>query len=976
MKAIYFDKTAPGTITCDLFMQTKNVNHDLQQAAQNAGGNSDNATSSNWKNGFPRTEKVDTSIVAQGRCAGQPDLSNSQYSPRPLLPPKPSSGPPPYRAPPYPFGASNGLRHSLVTRGRCPSPAPPETSELSKNGQEAELGSSSSSTTTQAASAGRLIDSNPTSLGISKLSQGFKFCQNGDLEQNCNDSEIPTCRTQAWIEEQKTTFKSVSSLQQRIKSFLHPSTTSNVRKTDRPQQEAESDKLLLPSVSKGDGVDNPALATSVSDVRITETDIPGSITDKHETGGQIINVSGGGCRSRQGTTSSNDNEDGRILRQNIVESNENSSNVLDKVITNSVDTQNLCWSDYLMSRTNYENMSHNMTTTYNYDKILPKSSIGKSNQDDKNSPYKHLPYCAAARLQEKEIKDQPSIASSEGPYHSVRNLRCYQERINEVENKIKTQEGYFQPDILRDSTDTSSEQYKSSSESGRGTMHSGIMGSKSPTGAKSSGPSTVDSILDSSLDSDQSTNGNRKSHKLEAVVKANAIVNLQTDGTCSESFSITPPLPPLSPPHTPEIGRCLSPESKYHHSMSSTMLNPSNIEQGGQDYIKKSTISDSRQDISSSSKNRKSMSSTSQSPTKLWEMRNKPCTRSGMCSSYRQGMIGANLSNQSGHCTKSGRLSPRVRSSKISLGPIYAESVDADMTSTTTGLDMDSLLDEPDDYSSECSATTSNLDNTEVAVIRKQLEGLELMYSEILRILGVKPTNCNATNSRTSSELFRPSRRRVYGSLSSLTGRSSVSRGTHSFRDKRGYTDRRKSKDSKSCASKRLQRLESHVITLARSIAHLSSEMRTQQMLIQELDSLRRDVGWVQEQLQLVRLSSSGGTTTENHVRSSKGHHSTSQSKDWDRLRKEILELISPGRVQKLTKFFGDEPPLLRQFLKKLGYEKYAPQFELEKIGIMELPYLTEDRLQKIGIPMGPRMRILQEAQMSFRQDQLKIYIV
>lgn len=29
----------------------------------------------------------------------------------------------------------------------------------------------------------------------------------------------------------------------------------------------------------------------------------------------------------------------------------------------------------------------------------------------------------------------------------------------------------------------------------------------------------------------------------------------------------------------------------------------------------------------------------------------------------------------------------------------------------------------------------------------------------------------------------------------------------------------------------------------------------------------------------------------------------------------------NPERVKKLTKFFGDEPPLLRLFLKKLGYE-------------------------------------------------------
>ena len=47
----------------------------------------------------------------------------------------------------------------------------------------------------------------------------------------------------------------------------------------------------------------------------------------------------------------------------------------------------------------------------------------------------------------------------------------------------------------------------------------------------------------------------------------------------------------------------------------------------------------------------------------------------------------------------------------------------------------------------------------------------------------------------------------------------------------------------------------------------------------------------------------------------------------------------------------------------KLGYERYLRHFEEEKIGMVELPYISEDRLQRLGIPMGPRMRILQEAQ-------------
>lgn len=42
--------------------------------------------------------------------------------------------------------------------------------------------------------------------------------------------------------------------------------------------------------------------------------------------------------------------------------------------------------------------------------------------------------------------------------------------------------------------------------------------------------------------------------------------------------------------------------------------------------------------------------------------------------------------------------------------------------------------------------------------------------------------------------------------------------------------------------NKRFQRLESHVVTLARSVAHLSSEMRTQHLMIQEMENIRGEI--------------------------------------------------------------------------------------------------------------------------------------
>lgn len=49
--------------------------------------------------------------------------------------------------------------------------------------------------------------------------------------------------------------------------------------------------------------------------------------------------------------------------------------------------------------------------------------------------------------------------------------------------------------------------------------------------------------------------------------------------------------------------------------------------------------------------------------------------------------------------------------------------------------------------------------------------------------------------------------------------------------------------------------------------------------------------------------------------------------------------------------------------------QKYAPLFESERVGMIELPYLGEERLQKLGVPLGPRLRILQEAQISLCKD-------
>lgn len=88
------------------------------------------------------------------------------------------------------------------------------------------------------------------------------------------------------------------------------------------------------------------------------------------------------------------------------------------------------------------------------------------------------------------------------------------------------------------------------------------------------------------------------------------------------------------------------------------------------------------------------------------------------------------------------------------------------------------------------------------------------------------------------------------------------------------------------------------MVTLARSVAHLSSEMRSQHLVMQELDQIRQEMNYRGQQSQYHNKSGDNGNDTVDGP-----------------------NLTNPKRVKKLTKFFGEDPPLMRLFLKKLGYE-------------------------------------------------------
>ncbi|BFZ12193.1 hypothetical protein BsWGS_15232 [Bradybaena similaris] len=231
--------------------------------------------------------------------------------------------------------------------------------------------------------------------------------------------------------------------------------------------------------------------------------------------------------------------------------------------------------------------------------------------------------------------------------------------------------------------------------------------------------------------------------------------------------------------------------------------------------------------------------------------------------------------------------------------------------------------------------------------VRAQLSRLEGMYSHVIKTL------------EESSRGTRARRRWSIGSSDT----SSMRHHTHQTWHSRQSGHRLAGRDVKAIG-KRFQRLESHVITLARSVAHLSSELRVQNSLSREMENVKREIQELKSQ------SSACPVIPGNLVRPNRLLTDFERSQGW------VPSLTDPRRVNKLTKFFGQEPPLLEIFLKQLGYEKFLKNFEQEHIGMIELPYMTEDKLQAVGIPLGPRLRILQEAQVYFKQANLDVYFV
>lgn len=52
----------------------------------------------------------------------------------------------------------------------------------------------------------------------------------------------------------------------------------------------------------------------------------------------------------------------------------------------------------------------------------------------------------------------------------------------------------------------------------------------------------------------------------------------------------------------------------------------------------------------------------------------------------------------------------------------------------------------------------------------------------------------------------------------------------------------------------------------------------------------------------------------------------------------------------------------LSQWLAELGLEEYVPQFDAHQVDLADVPHLTADDLREMGLPVGPRRRVLTAA--------------
>ncbi|CAF0914556.1 unnamed protein product [Brachionus calyciflorus] len=286
---------------------------------------------------------------------------------------------------------------------------------------------------------------------------------------------------------------------------------------------------------------------------------------------------------------------------------------------------------------------------------------------------------------------------------------------------------------------------------------------------------------------------------------------------------------------------------------------------------------------------------------------------------------------------------------------------------------------------------STSLSSTDIKQIKKQLEELEKMYFELLRIIDPEKQSSYSDDRISSST-----------SLSSFSSSYTDLKTPNSNKN-----TNRKERNDLNQMKHRFSRMESHMTSLAKTVAQISLELKSVKTIEEVIYNLTREIQELKklnmhkitrenENSLFDKLNDLQRSTSEpniinsiinselnnlkhnesklNYSKYAKSTYCLTDNKKLDtndKYRSLAPSYSNPKKLKKLTKFFGQEPPMLRLFLQKLNYEMYAPNFEHEHITITELPYLSEERLKSLGIPLGPRLRIMKEAQLSFRLDNL-----
>ncbi|KAF8390346.1 hypothetical protein HHK36_024871 [Tetracentron sinense] len=74
---------------------------------------------------------------------------------------------------------------------------------------------------------------------------------------------------------------------------------------------------------------------------------------------------------------------------------------------------------------------------------------------------------------------------------------------------------------------------------------------------------------------------------------------------------------------------------------------------------------------------------------------------------------------------------------------------------------------------------------------------------------------------------------------------------------------------------------------------------------------------------------------------------------------KPVTRLPPPSGIEQKSSYMGEEPLTVASLLYSLGLQKYAILFQAEEVDMTALQQMGDNDLKELGIPMGPRKKIL-----------------